>query len=182
MLSSSASLLAFADRRAKSFSRSWSDPTPVKPDSLHDSRDSESTHIYRHVVSFSDFSTCTSLVTHTNTHTWVNLTMPVKIISLPYLNITLTDRFRDFCLYPLKWIEVGLTCLKRYKRCHHNWIFKYATIQISKFVYAHQCYIYLIQNTTQIPEMLGSFFNLNKMKTKEFQITWANILFTIEHR
>ncbi|KAF3696213.1 NMDA receptor synaptonuclear signaling and neuronal migration factor [Channa argus] len=30
---------AFADRRAKSFSRSWSDPTPVKPDSLHDSRD-----------------------------------------------------------------------------------------------------------------------------------------------
>ncbi|XP_061672544.1 NMDA receptor synaptonuclear signaling and neuronal migration factor isoform X2 [Syngnathoides biaculeatus] len=29
----------FADRRAKSFSRSWSDPTPVKPDSLHDSRD-----------------------------------------------------------------------------------------------------------------------------------------------
>lgn len=33
---------AFADRRAKSFSRSWSDPTPVKPDSLHDSRDSES--------------------------------------------------------------------------------------------------------------------------------------------
>uniref|UniRef100_A0A8C2GP97 NMDA receptor synaptonuclear signaling and neuronal migration factor b n=1 Tax=Cyprinus carpio TaxID=7962 RepID=A0A8C2GP97_CYPCA len=40
MLSSSASLLAFADRNAKSFSRSWSDPTPVKPDSLHDSRDS----------------------------------------------------------------------------------------------------------------------------------------------
>uniref|UniRef100_A0AAQ4S9R2 NMDA receptor synaptonuclear signaling and neuronal migration factor b n=1 Tax=Gasterosteus aculeatus aculeatus TaxID=481459 RepID=A0AAQ4S9R2_GASAC len=30
----------FADRRAKSFSRSWSDPTPVKPDSMHDSRDS----------------------------------------------------------------------------------------------------------------------------------------------
>ncbi|XP_048043246.1 NMDA receptor synaptonuclear signaling and neuronal migration factor isoform X3 [Megalobrama amblycephala] len=30
----------FADRKAKSFSRSWSDPTPVKPDSLHDSRDS----------------------------------------------------------------------------------------------------------------------------------------------
>ncbi|XP_047448604.1 NMDA receptor synaptonuclear signaling and neuronal migration factor isoform X1 [Mugil cephalus] len=30
----------FADRRAKSFSRSWSDPTPVKPESLHDSRDS----------------------------------------------------------------------------------------------------------------------------------------------
>uniref|UniRef100_A0A672KFM9 NMDA receptor synaptonuclear signaling and neuronal migration factor n=1 Tax=Sinocyclocheilus grahami TaxID=75366 RepID=A0A672KFM9_SINGR len=40
MLSSSASLLAFADRNTKSFSRSWSDPTPVKPDSLHDSRDS----------------------------------------------------------------------------------------------------------------------------------------------
>ncbi|XP_061622380.1 NMDA receptor synaptonuclear signaling and neuronal migration factor-like [Phyllopteryx taeniolatus] len=30
----------FSERRAKSFSRSWSDPTPVKPDSLHDSRDS----------------------------------------------------------------------------------------------------------------------------------------------
>uniref|UniRef100_A0A8C4T2F1 NMDA receptor synaptonuclear signaling and neuronal migration factor b n=1 Tax=Erpetoichthys calabaricus TaxID=27687 RepID=A0A8C4T2F1_ERPCA len=30
----------FADRREKSFSRSWSDPTPVKSDSLHDSRDS----------------------------------------------------------------------------------------------------------------------------------------------
>ncbi|KAF5901030.1 NMDA receptor synaptonuclear signaling and neuronal migration factor isoform X1, partial [Clarias magur] len=30
----------FADRKAKSFSRSWSDPTPIKPDSLHDSRDS----------------------------------------------------------------------------------------------------------------------------------------------
>ncbi|XP_046904680.1 NMDA receptor synaptonuclear signaling and neuronal migration factor [Hypomesus transpacificus] len=30
----------FAERRAKSFSRSWSDPTPIKPDSLHDSRDS----------------------------------------------------------------------------------------------------------------------------------------------
>uniref|UniRef100_A0A3B4BAZ1 DUF4347 domain-containing protein n=1 Tax=Periophthalmus magnuspinnatus TaxID=409849 RepID=A0A3B4BAZ1_9GOBI len=29
----------FVDRRAKSFSRSWSDPTPVKPESLHDSRD-----------------------------------------------------------------------------------------------------------------------------------------------
>uniref|UniRef100_A0A8C2WG67 NMDA receptor synaptonuclear signaling and neuronal migration factor b n=1 Tax=Cyclopterus lumpus TaxID=8103 RepID=A0A8C2WG67_CYCLU len=33
-------LSSFADRRTKSFSRSWSDPTPVKPDSLHDSRDS----------------------------------------------------------------------------------------------------------------------------------------------
>uniref|UniRef100_A0A8C9VSL9 NMDA receptor synaptonuclear signaling and neuronal migration factor n=1 Tax=Scleropages formosus TaxID=113540 RepID=A0A8C9VSL9_SCLFO len=30
----------FADRRAKSFSRSWSDPTPIKPESLPDSRDS----------------------------------------------------------------------------------------------------------------------------------------------
>uniref|UniRef100_A0AAY4BGU5 DUF4347 domain-containing protein n=1 Tax=Denticeps clupeoides TaxID=299321 RepID=A0AAY4BGU5_9TELE len=35
---------AFSERKAKSFSRSWSDPTPIKPDSLHDSRDSESTH------------------------------------------------------------------------------------------------------------------------------------------
>ncbi|XP_028852717.1 NMDA receptor synaptonuclear signaling and neuronal migration factor isoform X4 [Denticeps clupeoides] len=31
---------AFSERKAKSFSRSWSDPTPIKPDSLHDSRDS----------------------------------------------------------------------------------------------------------------------------------------------
>ncbi|XP_017306761.1 NMDA receptor synaptonuclear signaling and neuronal migration factor [Ictalurus punctatus] len=31
---------SFAERKAKSFSRSWSDPTPIKPDSLHDSRDS----------------------------------------------------------------------------------------------------------------------------------------------
>uniref|UniRef100_A0A3Q3A2X0 NMDA receptor synaptonuclear signaling and neuronal migration factor b n=1 Tax=Kryptolebias marmoratus TaxID=37003 RepID=A0A3Q3A2X0_KRYMA len=31
---------AFVNRRAKSFSRSWSDPTPVKPDSTHDSRSS----------------------------------------------------------------------------------------------------------------------------------------------
>uniref|UniRef100_A0AAR2IIF0 DUF4347 domain-containing protein n=1 Tax=Pygocentrus nattereri TaxID=42514 RepID=A0AAR2IIF0_PYGNA len=30
----------FADRKTKSFSRSWSDPTPIKPDPLHDSRDS----------------------------------------------------------------------------------------------------------------------------------------------
>ncbi|XP_051967166.1 NMDA receptor synaptonuclear signaling and neuronal migration factor [Xyrauchen texanus] len=30
----------FTDCKAKSFSRSWSDPTPIKPDSLHDSRDS----------------------------------------------------------------------------------------------------------------------------------------------
>ncbi len=30
--------------------------------------------------------------------------------------------------------------------------------------------------------MLGHFLNLNKMKTKDFQITWATILFTIEHR
>uniref|UniRef100_A0A3Q2Q3R5 NMDA receptor synaptonuclear signaling and neuronal migration factor b n=1 Tax=Fundulus heteroclitus TaxID=8078 RepID=A0A3Q2Q3R5_FUNHE len=30
----------FVDRRAKSFNRSWSDPTPVKPESIHDSRDS----------------------------------------------------------------------------------------------------------------------------------------------
>uniref|UniRef100_A0A8C7M811 NMDA receptor synaptonuclear signaling and neuronal migration factor b n=1 Tax=Oncorhynchus kisutch TaxID=8019 RepID=A0A8C7M811_ONCKI len=29
----------YADRRAKSFNRSWSDPTPMKPDSLHGSRD-----------------------------------------------------------------------------------------------------------------------------------------------
>lgn len=55
MLSSSASLLAFADRKAKSFSRSWSDPTPVKPDSLHDSRDSESTHTQKDTRPWSVF-------------------------------------------------------------------------------------------------------------------------------
>nr|XP_025037597.1 NMDA receptor synaptonuclear signaling and neuronal migration factor [Pelodiscus sinensis] len=31
----------FGERREKSFSRSWSDPTPVKADSFHDSRESE---------------------------------------------------------------------------------------------------------------------------------------------
>ncbi len=38
--------------------------------------------------------------------------------------------------------------------------------------------------TTQIPEMLGRFFFffLIKWKLKDFQITWANILFTIEQR
>ncbi|KAK1791994.1 hypothetical protein P4O66_001779 [Electrophorus voltai] len=38
--SRAATVIAFADRKVKSFSRSWSDPTPIKPDSLHDSRDS----------------------------------------------------------------------------------------------------------------------------------------------
>ncbi len=37
-------------------------------------------------------------------------------------------------------------------------------------------------NTTRILEMLGHFLNLIKWKLKEFQIPWANILFTIEHR
>ncbi|KAK1788406.1 hypothetical protein P4O66_016832, partial [Electrophorus voltai] len=32
--------MAFAERRAKSFNRSWSDPTPVQQDSLHDSKES----------------------------------------------------------------------------------------------------------------------------------------------
>ncbi|PIO37860.1 hypothetical protein AB205_0084420 [Aquarana catesbeiana] len=31
---------SFADRRERSFSRSWSDPTPVKADSIHDSKES----------------------------------------------------------------------------------------------------------------------------------------------
>lgn len=31
---------AFAERRERSFSRSWSDPTPMKADTSHDSRDS----------------------------------------------------------------------------------------------------------------------------------------------
>ncbi|XP_046526114.1 NMDA receptor synaptonuclear signaling and neuronal migration factor isoform X5 [Equus quagga] len=35
-----ASTLAFAERRERSFSRSWSDPTPMKADTSHDSRDS----------------------------------------------------------------------------------------------------------------------------------------------
>ncbi len=30
--------------------------------------------------------------------------------------------------------------------------------------------------------MLGHFLNLNKWKLNNFQITWANILFTIGHR
>uniref|UniRef100_A0A8D0G2C6 NMDA receptor synaptonuclear signaling and neuronal migration factor n=1 Tax=Strix occidentalis caurina TaxID=311401 RepID=A0A8D0G2C6_STROC len=35
----------FAERRERSFSRSWSDPTPIKADSFHDSRESESGQI-----------------------------------------------------------------------------------------------------------------------------------------
>ncbi len=35
---------------------------------------------------------------------------------------------------------------------------------------------------TRIPEMLGCFIFVIKWKLKEFQITLANILFTIEHR
>ncbi len=30
--------------------------------------------------------------------------------------------------------------------------------------------------------MLGRFLHLNKIKTKRLQITWANILFTLENR
>ncbi len=37
-------------------------------------------------------------------------------------------------------------------------------------------------NTTRIPEMLGRFFKFEQNKNKDFQITWASILFTIEHR
>ncbi len=38
-------------------------------------------------------------------------------------------------------------------------------------------------SATRIPEMLGRFFFVffYKIKTKYFQVTWANILFTIEH-
>lgn len=38
--SHSALTAAFAERRERSFSRSWSDPTPMKADTSHDSRDS----------------------------------------------------------------------------------------------------------------------------------------------
>ncbi len=37
-------------------------------------------------------------------------------------------------------------------------------------------------NTTRIPEMLGIFFIWIKWKLKDFQITYAYILFIIEHR
>lgn len=39
-LTGSAFAAAFAERRERSFSRSWSDPTPMKADTSHDSRDS----------------------------------------------------------------------------------------------------------------------------------------------
>ena len=39
-LTGSALTAAFAERRERSFSRSWSDPTPMKADTSHDSRDS----------------------------------------------------------------------------------------------------------------------------------------------
>ncbi len=47
------------------------------------------------------------------------------------------------------------------------------------------CSFYSIKyiiSTTRIPELLGVFLNLNKMKTKRISITCANILFTIDHR
>ncbi len=39
-----------------------------------------------------------------------------------------------------------------------------------------------LYNVTRILEMLGYSLNLNKVKTNDFQITQANILFTIEHK
>uniref|UniRef100_K7FMF3 NMDA receptor synaptonuclear signaling and neuronal migration factor n=1 Tax=Pelodiscus sinensis TaxID=13735 RepID=K7FMF3_PELSI len=39
----------FGERREKSFSRSWSDPTPVKADSFHDSRERQKGHQAPHV-------------------------------------------------------------------------------------------------------------------------------------
>ncbi len=43
-------------------------------------------------------------------------------------------------------------------------------------------FIFFQMCTTRIPEMLGRYLIWIKWKLKEFQITWANILFTIEHR
>ncbi len=39
-----------------------------------------------------------------------------------------------------------------------------------------------ISHTTRILEMLGRFLTWIKWKLKDFKITWANILFTIDHR
>ncbi len=40
-----------------------------------------------------------------------------------------------------------------------------------------------MKGATRISEMLGHFFYIwMKWKLKNFKITWANILFTIEHR
>jgi len=52
--------LAFAERRSKSFSRSWSDPTPVKTDSPHEPRDSELTRT----------NTCACMSTRTHRYTY----------------------------------------------------------------------------------------------------------------
>ncbi len=53
----------------------------------------------------------------------------------------------------------------------------YCFIFLLIILFRYACY------TTRIPEMLGHFFflHLNK-KLKDFQITLANVLFTIEHR
>lgn len=50
--------LAFAERRSKSFSRSWSDPTPVKNDSPHEPRESEFTQ--SHTCAHNDKQTDTN--------------------------------------------------------------------------------------------------------------------------
>ncbi len=73
--------LAFAERRSKSFSRSWSDPTPVKTDSPHEPKDSELTdrkHMHIH--------------THTHTHTQtLTHTVPYSCSSLTKMKQFITD-------------------------------------------------------------------------------------------
>lgn len=49
--------LAFAERRSKSFSRSWSDPTPVKTDSPHEPKDSEFTQTTQYTCTHRDADT-----------------------------------------------------------------------------------------------------------------------------
>ncbi len=68
-----------------------------------------------------------------------------------------------------------------YEKCHRIWqeIIIIIILMSSNRVLLESCELF----TIQIPEMLGRFFKIwIKWKLKEFQIIWANILFTIEHR
>ena len=68
--------------------------------------------------------------------------------------------------------------LQKYALNRYGIIAKQAIAILLSFIKQHSV------TTPWIPEKLGrSFFNIwIKLKLKDFQITWANILFTIEYR
>ena len=112
---------AFAERRAKSFSRSWSDPTPIKPDSLHDSRDSESIHTHTHTKT-SGTHTIQSNAYTPNTHTRHPMSLGQALCPLSRSYNLSTIRLLFLCpvlvclclsglIYILIIISVSILCL-----------------------------------------------------------------------